>query len=106
MIAAAACLGLASCAGGPTPEQIAASDDAQCQSYGYAPGEYGYGQCRMQIDQGRQQRRAAIAAAYLGAGGGQMHPYVLPMPQALPPSEETNCNISVTSSTTAAANCR
>lgn len=38
--------------------------------------------CR--FDQGRQQRSAAIAAAYLGAGGGQLRPYVLPAPYMLP----------------------
>jgi hypothetical protein len=50
-------------------------DDRTCQSYGYALGTPGYGQCRMQLD---QQRRAAALAA-LGVLQGQ-RPYVLPPP--------------------------
>ncbi|WP_293678343.1 hypothetical protein [uncultured Phenylobacterium sp.] len=79
-------MALAGCASSPTAEEIAASDDYRCQDYGYSRGTEGYAQCRMQIDQQRAQARAAMAAAYLGAGGGQVRrtpqqAYQLPTPK-------------------------
>jgi hypothetical protein len=43
----------------------AASDDAQCRSYGAAPGSQAYIQCRMNIDNQRAQMRAAFIGAVL-----------------------------------------
>lgn len=46
-------------------QAAASSDDAQCRSYGTAPGSSGYIQCRMNLDnlraQDLQQRRAAAS---------------------------------------------
>lgn len=69
---------LSACATGPTPAQIAAADDASCQSYGASPGSDAYYQCRMAKDQQRQQARAALAAAILSRPAPQ--PYYLPPP--------------------------
>jgi hypothetical protein len=44
----------------------AVSDDAQCQSYGAAPGSQSYIQCRMNLDNQRGQMRAAVAGALVG----------------------------------------
>ncbi len=44
----------------------AVSDDAQCRSYGAAPGSQSYIQCRMNIDNQRAQMRAAIAGQIVG----------------------------------------
>jgi hypothetical protein len=49
-----------------SPEVRAANDDAQCQSYGAAPGSQAYIQCRMNIDNQRAQMRAAVAGALAG----------------------------------------
>jgi hypothetical protein len=57
---------------------IAASDDAQCQSFGASPGTDRYFQCRMMKDQQRQANNAALAAAIISRP--QPTPYVLPMP--------------------------
>jgi hypothetical protein len=43
-----------------------ANDDAQCQSYGAAPGSPAYIQCRMNLDNQRAQMRAAVASALVG----------------------------------------
>jgi hypothetical protein len=40
---------------------IAAHDNAQCQSYGAAPGSQSYVQCRMNLDNQRAQMRQMIA---------------------------------------------
>lgn len=54
---------LAGCA---SRQELAADDDATCQSYGVQPGSQAYVQCRMQRDgirqQGNEARRAAILA--------------------------------------------
>jgi hypothetical protein len=42
---------------------INAHDDAQCQSYGAAPGSPSYIQCRMNLDNQRAQRRQIVAGA-------------------------------------------
>lgn len=51
---------------GASRQQLAADDDATCQSYGAQPGSTAYMQCRMQRDgirqQGDEARRAAIAS--------------------------------------------
>jgi hypothetical protein len=44
--AAMFCMALAGCA---SPGQIAASDDAQCRSYGAQPGSDAYVSCRTQL---------------------------------------------------------
>jgi hypothetical protein len=70
------CLGLAGCV---TSQDIAASDDDACRSYGAEPGTQAYFQCRMAKDQQRQANEAAVVGAYLNRP--QPQPYVLPMPQ-------------------------
>ncbi len=45
---------------------IAANDDAQCQSYGAAPGSQSYIQCRMNLDNQRAQMRTAVASQLVG----------------------------------------
>lgn len=54
----ASCAMLAGCV---TPEQLAARDDAVCQSYGAAYGTPQYTDCRMRVAQQRQQ---AVQAAF------------------------------------------
>jgi inorganic triphosphatase YgiF len=44
----------------------AANDDAQCQSYGAAPGSQSYIQCRMNLDSQRAQMQQMIAGRLLG----------------------------------------
>ncbi|BCJ92154.1 hypothetical protein IZ6_28890 [Terrihabitans soli] len=55
-------LALLTLSGCKTSEQVAmqagAAHDAQCQSFGYAPGTDGYAQCRMQL----YQTSAAVAS--------------------------------------------
>jgi hypothetical protein len=63
-----------------SPQAIAASDDAQCRSYGAAPGSPAYIQCRMNIDNQRGQMRAAIASQLIG----RMSP---------PPTQNMNVNV-------------
>jgi hypothetical protein len=63
---------LAGCA---SRQELAASDDATCQSYGAPPGSQNYFDCRMNLDQARaQNRRAAVQglANGLSAAGQQM----------------------------------
>jgi hypothetical protein len=67
----------------------AASDDAQCRSYGAQSGSQMYIQCRMSLDQQRQQTRAALAAAILSRPAPQ--PYYLPPPQPIVTSPPMNC---------------
>jgi len=49
-----------------SPQAIAASDDAQCQSYGAVPGSQEYIQCRMNLDNQRAQMRQMIAGQIVG----------------------------------------
>lgn len=58
---------------------IAASDDAQCQSYGASPGTDRYFHCRLIMNQQRQANNAALAAAILSRP--QSTPFILPMPR-------------------------
>lgn len=76
IIAIGGAVALSGCASlmGPTPEQVAASDDAVCRSYGFQYGTSEYGVCRMQQVQQRQQ--AAIAVL-----NNLPQPYMLPMPK-------------------------
>lgn len=60
-----ASLGACTTMEGPSPAQVSQSDDNQCQSYGLKPGATAYANCRIEIDQGRQNRRAAVAAAII-----------------------------------------
>jgi hypothetical protein len=59
------CLSLGAC--GASRQELAADDDATCQSYGAVPGSQPYIECRMRRDNTRQQgndlRRAAAIAA-------------------------------------------
>jgi outer membrane biogenesis lipoprotein LolB len=43
-----------------------ANDDAQCQSYGAAPGSPAYIQCRMNLDNQRAAMRQMIAGQIVG----------------------------------------
>jgi hypothetical protein len=45
---------------------IAANDDAQCRSYGAAPGLQSYIQCRTNLDNRRAQMRQMIAGQLIG----------------------------------------
>jgi hypothetical protein len=45
---------------------MSASDDAQCRSYGAAPGSPSYIQCRTNLDNQRAQMRTAIASQVAG----------------------------------------
>ena len=47
-------------------QAIAAQEDAQCRSYGAAPGSPAYVQCRMNFDNQRAQARAAMASQLMG----------------------------------------
>jgi len=49
-----------------SPQARAANDDAQCQSYGAAPGSQAYIQCRMNLDNQRAAMRSAVAGALVG----------------------------------------
>jgi hypothetical protein len=42
------------------------ADDAQCRSYGAAPGSPPYIQCRMNLDNQRDQMRQMIAGKVIG----------------------------------------
>jgi hypothetical protein len=90
-------LSVAGCATmrGPTPEQISASEDAQCRSYGAQPGTPAYLQCRLQFQrqaaQADQQRRA-LAMQYLAS---RPPPYQLPPPVHTQPTAPRNCTSEV-----------
>ncbi len=68
-------LGLANCA---SPAEIAARQDATCQSYGLVPGSPGYAECRMRLAQmqheDNMQRRAALSQALMNAGDAMSQP--------------------------------
>lgn len=54
-------------AGCQTTQERLAADDAQCRSYGTKPGDPGYIQCRMNLD----NNRATVAASErFGNSGG------------------------------------
>ena len=61
---------------------IAANDDAQCRSYGAAPGSQAYIQCRMNFDNQRAQMRTALASQLIGR-------------MAAPPSQPQTYNVNV-----------
>ena len=65
-----------------SPQAVAANDDAQCQSYGAAPGSPSYVQCRMNIDNQRAQMRTAIASQLAGR-------------MLAPPPQTQNLNVNV-----------
>lgn len=71
-IAALALLALTGCA---SQQQIAANDDATCQSYGAVPGSNAYIQCRMQRDGIRQQGAEARRTAILSEPMVPLTPY-------------------------------
>lgn len=66
LLAAAAVTLLAACAG-PSPEEIAAADDARCAEYGFPAGHPDYGNCRFALDQMRFQAEQAKATNALAA---------------------------------------
>ena len=47
-------------------QAVAANDDAQCRSYGAAPGSPSYVQCRMNIDNQRANMRTALTSQLVG----------------------------------------
>jgi len=40
--------------------QRAARDDAKCQGYGFVKGSLNYAQCRLMVDQARQERAVEL----------------------------------------------
>lgn len=52
------CLMLTACA---SAQQLAANDDATCQSFGAPPGTQAYFDCRMNLDQRRANHRRDVA---------------------------------------------
>lgn len=58
-----------------------ANDDAQCQSYGAAPGSPSYIQCRMNLDNQRASMRQMIAGQLVGH-------------MMQPPTQNLNVNVS------------
>lgn len=56
---------LAACA---SPAQIAQEHDQWCKSIGAAPGSSDYMQCRLIVEQQRQNREAAAGEAALAVG--------------------------------------
>ncbi len=71
----------------PSPQEIAARDDATCQSYGAKPGTDMYVSCRMQLAQERQRERAAIIGAIAQR---PLIPQVA-MPTPITTQPQTNC---------------
>jgi hypothetical protein len=61
-IRAAFALAAVTLAGCVTPEELAARDDATCQSYGAAPGSSSYTDCRIRVAEQRQQAVQAYLA--------------------------------------------
>jgi hypothetical protein len=91
----AALVGLAGCANGPTPEELAAADVATCAEYGMPVGHPDHGECRLILDQIRVQQaqaeaaqRASMAAA-LGAYSQYMQAIAPPQPVAPAPAYPT-----------------
>lgn len=73
--------------------QIDAAHDARCQSWGADPQSDAYIRCRSQLEHSEDQRRAAIAGAFLAT---RPQSYMLPTPQApARPSGPTNCTSQV-----------
>lgn len=85
---------LAGCANHePDPAQMAAKNDAQCQSYGAKPGSDAYVQCRValanqqrQANEARRQRALQILMNQQGQKPQQPH-----MMQPVPAKQQTNC---------------
>lgn len=75
---------------GPTMEQVAASDDAQCLSYGFKPATDSYANCRMQLQQTRAQNARAAYAAWQNSQQ-RYQPQSAFVMQA-PPKTSINCN--------------
>ncbi len=91
LIVLAASISLAGCAEYQAEQaaQIAASDDAQCASYGARPGTDAYIQCRMNLDNQRQANRRAVVGAYLEA---QRQNTYQPTPvYQIPTNRSTSC---------------
>lgn len=59
-------------------EHVTVQDDRQCLSYGFVRGTDGYGQCRLALDQQRQNSMA-LGLAYLGAAQ-PIGPYTIANP--------------------------
>jgi hypothetical protein len=58
-------LALVTC--GPSVAELAAADDAKCQSYGARPGSDAYVQCRLTMDTQRATDRSLRRAAVLAS---------------------------------------
>jgi len=63
--------------------QLQAREQATCERYGFQPGTDSFAQCMMQIDQANQNRRAALAAAYMQSS---------PLFHPAPPPITTTCS--------------
>lgn len=62
---------------GMTPQEIAAADQSQCESYGFQRGTEAFASCMMQIDYARQadnQRRWDNVRAGLRSMNAQLNP--------------------------------
>lgn len=76
---------------GPTPEQIAAAQDAECRSYGAKPGTDAYVDCRMRLVQMEQQRRTALATAIISRPRPEPYMVVVPTPAPITTTPRINC---------------
>lgn len=103
LIAAAAALALAGCSSlrGPSADQLAAAQDAQCRSYGSTPGSAAYVNCRTQLAgqyaEAEQRRRIAIADG-IAAHPVEFHP--------LPVKPTINCTTNTYGSQTVYTSCQ
>ena len=89
LIIAVAAMMLSGCA---SRQQLAANDDAKCQSYGFTPGRAGYPECRMNLDLSRQPARQQADAVAPGLADGFVNAqqvYASPPPINAPQSALT-----------------
>jgi hypothetical protein len=77
LIAIGATLGICMVLAGCMTDNSAASDNADCISYGAKPGTEAYFQCRMAKDQQRKAILGSLAGAMIV---NQPQPYYLPQP--------------------------
>ena len=83
-----------------------ASDDQTCRSYGFQAGSPDYAKCRMTLDTGRQDRRAAAISA-AGDSLGETAASIKPMPPMVssqPPRAPITCR-STAMGNTVTTNC-
>lgn len=75
-----------SACGHPSPQGVAAANDAQCRSYGFEPRGTNYRECRRLLD----RRSAVVASRPPGSGDPTGLPIYLPPPD-LPSPQERGC---------------